>query len=680
MHPRAKITKINFLRHKKYLKSLDWTVATIEYMSSEVPNQEFLAKEKHNNDVSEIDKIVVCPVCNNSITGVNGLAGNNVGSNSNNNKNIVDPVARYTLKNGLMLSINPCTCCCGKQEEVSTKKVFSFNLHMYLVGAFIVAIIWFIVWAALPKKIDDSSYNDQLALPGGLFFDIFIAIMVNFFVGTILCENILGIPVVVGVLWSAIAYNHIPSYGFLTKGIDPRARHLVGQCGLSVILARAGFSISWNLIRKNLVNVMALSVVPQFVEGISHAGMAYYMFAEEFAPVGQATDEAWKWAMLQGFLGSVISTGIVAPGMLHLLNEGYTCPPTPIVLSAVGIDTAMGVWTVTFILSLFSDYTGGRSVLLSSVLGPIQLIVGALIGAGIGFVFVKGSKILRKVLVEEAIDTVQSVEPSCYCSNNQITGDDEEGVDVSVSVGEEVRAYDQATQTTKIATIAPNTTTFDRVLFVLFLGIVLSAVLLGQKVGLAGGGTVMNLAFAASVSHFLELEVGPHSYDKFAQTKQMIAANLAFIWNNIMVGCVFTMTGVSVPLSKVFSGSFFPRCIACIGVASVFRILASGVCVLGTGCNANEIGFVTMAWLGKAAVQAAMNSIAVDRAMETLVMVSANHSESSETNLPVMVAQQQLHAAKTVQRTAVLYIMLAAPICAVFISKFGPVLLRKPNQ
>ena len=487
---------------------------------------------------------------------------------------------------------------------------FVFDVVLYALGAIFIGIAWLGLWTALP---------DELSEPAGAILGPASTIIVSTFIGQYIVSRSLGTPPIVGVFFTSIIWNHIYQVGFLSRGTFKVLRFVVSRLGLTTILVRAGMALSWKSIRPTVFYTTALSIIPLMVETVASAGLSYALF-DEF-------NENWAWCFLHGFITSVIAAGIVAPELLSLVAQGYTKGPVPLGLSAVGFDTALGVWAIGFLNQLlFSDTEVG----LLAGLGPVQLVGGVILGVFVGFLFCVLMRLLRRNMWR-------------------------------------------------------NPTSMRRFTLAYFLCIALGGVFFGEKFDLSGGGTMFALTFATSVGHMLEFEAqideknlakkmkqiraleasikdeedeatttnsnsvslvvdGSATLDttlrpgetptssgdnkkstQVASTQQqqpvtresaLLAAfergrhcaamqradlvlDLRDFWDQIVAGPLFSLSGTLVDLTKLFSVDFFPKGILIFGVGSVVRLVVTGLTVsFGLGFDWKEVIFMALAWFG----------------------------------------------------------------------------------
>ena len=495
----------------------------------------------------------------------------------------------------------------GLQITFAGREV-SIHVLSILIRVFIIVVMWLAAWNAL------SPYQHLLE-PGGYIFDPLVTVVASALIGGVICR-ILGIPPLVGVLWAAIMWRNIPLHPepgsgkpqHMTDGIIAMERTIASRGGLTLILVRAGFSINVGALRPILPNALTLATMAMTIEGVVTSFVAEAIFG-----YGD-----WSWAFLQGFLCSVVSAAIVVPGTLLLQSEGYSraSGPLPQMLSSVGIETVLGVWCVNFMIGLMFDTT---PIGLAIALGPIQIIVGVIIGILTGLIFHYTIALVRKEAKK-------------------------------LPTGKYTAAF---------------TKSVSRVILVLFLSIAFTYLYAGNRLKLAGGGSVASMVFAATVS-FLWTNKSPF-YD---EQKKALGTGLADVWDLFVMPILFASTGSSVKLTQVFNSYFFPRGLACWAAGSATRVLVATLTGLNTGLNWKEHLFLGVSWLGKAGVQSSLGSAALTRATAVLATTVAGTVEYDA-------AKRNVERATLVQSNAILYILICAPLGAIWVTKMGPVLLKK---
>ena len=495
----------------------------------------------------------------------------------------------------------------GLQITFAGREVSIMVLSIFIRMVMLV-LIWLAAWNALHPY-------QHLLQPGGYIFDPVVTVIASALIGGVICR-ILGIPPLVGVLWAAIMWRNIPlnpeagsgDPEHMTDGIIAIERTIASRGGLTLILVRAGFSINVAALRPILPNALTLGTLAMGVEGVVTSFVAEAIFG-----YGD-----WSWAFLQGFVCSVVSAAIVVPGTLMLQAEGYSKArgPLPQMLSSVGLETVLGVWCINFMIGLMFDTT---PIGLAIALGPIQIIVGVIIGILTGIIFHFTIALVRK----EAIKL----------PTGKYTVDFTKGV--------------------------------SHLTLILFLSIAFTYVYAGNRLKLAGGGSVAAMVFAATVSH---IWTGKSPF--YDEQKKALGTGLADVWDLFVMPILFASTGSSVKLTQVFNSYFFPRGLACWAAGTATRVVVATMTGLNTGLDWKEHLFLGVSWVGKAGIQSSMGGAALTRANAVLATTAVGTAEYAA-------AQLNVERATLVQSNAILYILICAPLGAVWVTKLGPILLKK---
>lgn len=331
---------------------------------------------------------------------------------------------RYEWERGLIVAI------AGRRME--------FLPVSYLFRIGILALLWLVVWAALPGGLVEHGKQ-------GYVFEPVVAVVFCAIIGGIICR-LLQLPPLFGVLWIGIMWGNIPSRGYLTSGIHSEVRTISSRLGLAMILMRAGYSVNLFAVRLMWKNTLSLAFLPSAVEATVHALLANALF-----DYGNYT-----WAFAQGMICSIVSAAVIVPGVLMLQSQGYATGkggPLNLVLSAVGLDTCSGIWASNFILGLLFDQS--MSLGLAIALGPIQIVAGIVIGVILGFLF--------HFVIEIFKNEAQRM-PNGKFSAEHMT---------SVMIKAKI----------------------------IFLALAFGAVFIGYKYALAGGGACVTMFFALTVAH-----------------------------------------------------------------------------------------------------------------------------------------------------------------------------------
>jgi len=231
---------------------------------------------------------------------------------------------------------------------------------------------------------------------------------------------------------------------------------------------------------------------------------------------------------------------------------------------------------------------------------------------------------------------------------------------------------------------------------ILYTVLAVALVFLGERLAVAGGGAIGVLSLAATLAHLwapkavpaaktLDMEVmteanticvpdpagasaptpGTQSVEWgegqkacegafFPSERQRLFVEYAFLWDNIVTPALFTMAGSNISLRASFDGSFFPKAISTILAGVACRVLFAWASSFGQGFAIEQIMFVGVGWVGKAAVQAALGGVALQRA------------EDENPQDP-----DRLEHAQNIQTTAMLSAIFFAPLGACAVAVLG---------
>jgi NhaP-type Na+/H+ or K+/H+ antiporter len=143
------------------------------------------------------------------------------------------------------------------------------------------------------------------------------------------------------------------------------------------------------------------------------------------------------------------------------------------------------------------------------------------------------------------------------------------------------------------------------------------------------------------------------------QFEEQIQNNLKVFWL-IFQPFLFALIGAEVKVSDV-TGNAIGLALLSLLIGLTIRMITSALVVFGADLNLKEKLFISLAWLPKATVQAAIGPIALDFARE-------------KENL------RDKELATLVLTIAVLSILITAPLGAIAIAMTGPKLLNKSQN
>ncbi|ESL10606.1 hypothetical protein TRSC58_01658 [Trypanosoma rangeli SC58] len=364
-------------------------------------------------------------------------------------------------------------------------------------------------------------------------------------------------------------WNNIPREGYLTQGIVLPLKDIVSKMGLTVIMARTGYSLTFKGIRPHWKQSLMLAILPYACEGVAHSLIANKIFNY---------NDNYQWAFLQGMVSSIVSPAVVVPGTLYLheLGYGHGCQAFSLLLSSAGLEVVFGVWATNFIIGLlFYD----QQIAVAIALGPVQLIGGGILGIACGVLFFYFVEILK----HEA----ERLPNGKY---------------------EKTHFY--------------GTLNFSTLVFLL---LAFSMVFLGYSLNLAGGGCTMCVFFASAVTH-LCIKDGNAELE---QQQKYIGSWLAFFWDNLAMPCLFAVVGSKISICSIFNKDFFPKAVVCLVCSTVVRVVVTFVVQLGAGITFWEKMLVCAGYIGKASAQCSIGTIAATLVAEEIANLAPGEQPSA---------------------------------------------------
>lgn len=185
---------------------------------------------------------------------------------------------------------------------------------------------------------------------------------------------------------------------------------------------------------------------------------------------------------------------------------------------------------------------------------------------------------------------------------------------------------------------------------VLFTSLSLLFGLKHHAINMSGGGTLAVLTFGATVQHYLKDSTGDESTSEVSKL-------MATVWYKFGQVMLFTLLGASIDQSKL-DGELLKNAMAVVLLGLVARSIATfASCASLHEWTRPEKAFVALSWCPKATIQAALATRALDH-----IRSSSNAIENPDT----MTAR-----AEVILTTAVLSIVLTAPLFATLMSKAG---------
>ncbi len=331
----------------------------------------------------------------------------------------------------------------------------------------------------------------------------------------------LGLPGLIGMLLVGLALGE-SGLGW----IDPKLLALspdLRQMALVVILLRVGFGLNLNTLRTVGWRVLLLAWIPAVVEGGTIC-----MAAQPLLGL------TWLEAALLGSVIAAVSPAVVVPLMLRLIEEqrGTAKAIPQMVMAAASLDDIVVIVVNGLLLGLLVQ-RGSTALPLQLLRLPLGLLLGAAIGAGLGWLLVRW---------------IERFRPQ---ANRQV-------------------------------------------LLVLALSLLLLRLQSGINTLVPFTGLVAAIALGVVL-----LELRPN-------LAAPIAAKLASIWVFAEL-VLFTLVGAQVDLGVAWRSGLAGLAVLAIGLAA--RCTGTLLCLQGSVLTAGERLFVTVAYIPKATVQAAIGAV-----------------------------------------------------------------------
>ena len=466
------------------------------------------------------------------------------------------------------------------------------HLPSALAYALVIAGLWVALWASFGKPLE----------PHGAIFDAFFTVLFSGVVGGLGCW-MLQLPPLVGIMWAAVLYKHLP--GDPASGITSTVTSPFKNMALAIILLRGGISLNLKTIRPILVNVLLLGVIPMFLEATVTGMLAQSLFNYD-------TDST-LWAYLHGFTTAPLSASVIVSSCLYLqtIGRGSTGGPTVLMLSAVGMDSSLGIWGSTFLQSLVFA-AADKDPTVSAILAPVQVIAGVALGVGGGY-------------------AVFHLTSSFYKAHSRVDGHAD----------------------------------FDRAVNLLSFGIIFffacATIFLSKKYEMEGGGALAVVSFGATLNNnWLSLfALQPEA----SKRKTAFAETIAVVWDIIGMPSVFAFVGVGMDLKSVFNVDFLQHAITIWSCGCAVRMLFALIATWGTDYSRRERAVLALGWIGKATAQATLGGMVYDRALTLL--------QSATTPEDIAKYTEWERRGKMISNMSVVAIMLGAPLSSLVIRKLG---------
>jgi len=319
----------------------------------------------------------------------------------------------------------------------------------------------------------------------------------------------------------------------------------------------------------------------------------------------------WQWGFMLGFILAAVSPAVVVPCLLSLQEQGYGVAKgiPTLVIAAASMDDVLAISAFTILLGITFTTEESSDVVSLVFKGPKEAVIGILWGLGWGLLLIFFPPAVPNPAVSK-----------------------------------------RPTPSAGLRTL-------------LLVGGGLLAVFGSNKADVPGAGAlaVLTMGFVAGLGW----------RNQGYEDDNPVCKNLAYLWV-VFQPLLFGLIGTEIKVSEL-DGNTVGYGIGVLICGLSVRIVVSYLAVLGGNLTHRERLFISMAWLPKATVQAAVGPLALDLANHALREAVDAGAEESEMEL--LRAQQIL--GKQVLAIAVLVILITAPIGAIAVMTAGPKLLEK---
>ncbi|KAI2643837.1 Sodium/hydrogen exchanger 9B2 [Labeo rohita] len=501
-------------------------------------------------------------------------------------------------------------CCDSKDDRTQS------GVNRECVSALLGLLLFGVVW----------SVTGSACLPGQNLFGLVILLLSAVCGGKLISVFRLPrtppIPALLGMLLAGVVLRNVP---YITDAvyIDQNWSAALRNISLAVILTRAGLGLNaavcvqtdrWRC--RPQKHSAARRAFVYVCEAAAAEGFALRRLKAVCVrvAVGPCLTEActvavvshfllelpWIWSFMLGFVLAAVSPAVVVPSMLLLQSDGFGVQKgVPTLLMAAGsFDDILAITGFTTCLGIAF---GTGSTWMNVLKGVLEVLAGVLAGGVMGL-------LLHFLPSEDQSDVV--LRRCC-----------------------------------------------------LLLGLSVFSVFGSRAAGLGGAGGLCTLvlAFIAGLS-WKEQKVKEHLQDGVQRSLSLsapVAAVVGRFWD-VFQPLLFGLIGAEINISSL-SAYTVGLGVSSLCVGLLVRVLVTFCVVLFAGFNMKEKIFISLAWMPKATVQAAIGSTALDMARS--------------------VGDEQLqNYGMDVLTVAVLAILITAPIGALAIGLSGPKLLQQETH
>jgi solute carrier family 9B (sodium/hydrogen exchanger), member 1/2 len=437
----------------------------------------------------------------------------------------------------------------------------------------------------------------------GVLLAIFVLFSSSVLFGFI--AELVKLPSLVGMLVIGFVIRNASEAQTNLFVVDTTWSSTIRYFALILILLRAGLGINMNNIRRMSVSVMTLAFVPNVVEATVDASLAVVLF-----------NMPWVYAYMLGFIISAVSPAVVVPSLLKLKEQKYgTEKGIPdLVLAAASFDDVLSIsgFGICLGLAYGGEGNGDGELIFNIFRAPLELFLGICGGVLFG-----------------KLSTYISPNPN----NNHIT---------------------------------------KLLLLIGFSGLTIFG---GKRLEFTGAGALATIVLGIVAKHEwirscdnsdkkLVLVTSPTNVNTDINDTinniEVLELYLKDLWNNCGQPLLFVLIGASVS-TTFLDGRFVARGLLLLFTGLCVRVSVSMACLRDDHFTIHERIFVSISWLPKATVQAALGAVALDKAYQL------NSGENDE----------KIDLGRQILTIAVLSIVVTAPMGAILIAYFGPKLLVK---
>jgi len=497
------------------------------------------------------------------------------------------------------------TGCVGKLKKCLEPLKFLNEppLANWISWTFVVALVYGALWAYYPEEMTPNESGFSLVLT-----------LLLCFVGEVLVgkiptpEGFPGVPPLLASLGIGLLLRNVPAPVNIATHIDDESSKKLRELSLTVVLTAAGLEIDPEAMRKVKYAVLRLAFTPCLFETTVYGILAHFLLGFPYT-----------WSFMMGFMIAAVSPAVVIPSLIQVQEKKYGVKKgvPSLVMAASGIDDVLAIAGFTILLGL-NIPTGIEKDVIEEFSAPVVKFV----------------------------ENTTEIMPG----SNETTSDFNVGVEVAFALLEVVIGALAGIVCGVILGYFPTRNmkykTFVRGAILLMNGIVW--VFGTEHWGIEGAGAICALvmSFVAALIWGDEREPLAHGWEQMWRVFQPI---------------LFGLTGAMVDVNT-FDGETVGYGFICIITALIVRMIVAALVSFGVGLNKTEKAYVSICWVPKGTVQAALGSAALDLALQ-------ENSYAPDHENHIKWGQQILVL-------AVLATIFTAPIGAVAISYFGPKMLQ----